>query len=82
MTLIGWLIVGIVTGILAKRVVPKMETSDWFFAALIAIVGAMMGGFAGEVSGVSNDIFVVKMIIALAGSFTTLFFFREYISSE
>jgi len=36
MTLILWLVVGIVVGILAKRVIPTLDKSNWLFAALIA----------------------------------------------
>ena len=77
MTLLLWLGVGIITGVLAKRVIPTLDKRNWIFAALIAIVGAFTGGFAGEISGAGQN-YATETIIALFGAVTVLFFFRQY----
>ena len=77
MTLLLWLAVGIITGVLAKRVIPTLDKRNWVFAALIAIVGAFTGGFAGEISGAGST-YVMEVVIALLGAVTVLFFFRQY----
>lgn len=79
MTLLLWLSVGIVVGILAKRVIPTLDNKNWGFAALIAIVGAFTGGFAGEISG-AGQTFLVEAIVAVVGAVTVLFFFRMYMA--
>lgn len=79
MTLLLWLAVGIVVGVLAKRVIPTLDKRNWIFAALIAIVGAFTGGFAGEISGAGQN-YVVEGIVAVIGAVTVLFFFRQYMS--
>jgi len=79
MTLLLWLAVGIVVGILAKRVIPSLDRSNWLFAALIAIVGAFTGGFAGEISGAGQS-YVMETIVAVVGAVTVLYFFRQYMS--
>ncbi len=79
MTLLLWLAVGIVVGILAKRVIPTLDKRNWIFAALIAIVGAFTGGFAGEISGAGQN-YVIEGVVAVIGAVTVLFFFRQYMS--
>jgi len=81
MTLILWLAVGIIVGILAKRVIPTLNRNNWIFATLIAIVGAFFGGFAGEISGAGQN-HVIETLVAIVGSVTVLFFFRQYMSEN
>ncbi len=79
MTLLLWLAVGIVVGILAKRVIPSLDKSNWIFASLIAIVGAFTGGFAGEISGAGQN-YITETVVAVVGAITVLYFFRQYMS--
>ena len=79
MTLVLWLVVGVVAGILAKRTMPNMSTSNWAFAGLIAIVGAFFGGFAGEISG-AGQTYLMEGLVAFAGAGTVLYFYRQYLS--
>ena len=79
MTLVLWLIIGFFAGALAKAIVPKLDKNNWFFAFLIAITGAMAGGFATAISGVSGN-YLVNCLIALAGATVVLFFYRQYLS--
>lgn len=80
MTLLLWLGAGLLVGILAKKVIPRLGGIDWMFAAAIAIVGAFTGGFAGEVSGMSRDILPVQIAVALLGAVFVMYFYRQYIS--
>ncbi len=79
MTLVLWLLVGIATGALAKALIPKLDRNNWIFALLIAVTGAMAGGFAAAISGVS-DSFVINLVIAFIGAVVVLFFYRQYLS--
>ena len=78
-TLLVWLVVGIIAGVLAKQLIPNMDKSNWFFAAFICIVGAMTGGFAGELSGASQG-FATEALVAVTGAMIVLFFFRQYLT--
>lgn len=79
MTLLLWLVVGIVVGIFAKRVIPTLDNRNWIFAGIIAIVGAFTGGFAGEISGAGQS-YAVEAVVAIIGAVTVLFFFRQYMA--
>lgn len=79
MTLLLWLAVGVVVGILAKRVIPTLDNRNWIFAGIIATVGAFTGGFAGEISGAGQN-YAIETIVAIIGAVTVLFFFRQYMA--
>lgn len=81
MTLLLWLAVGIITGVLAKRVIPTLDKRNWIFAALIATVGAFTGGFFGEISGAGQN-YAIETVVAIIGAVTVLFFFRLYMSDS
>lgn len=78
MTLLLWLAVGFFSGALAKALIPKLDKNNWIFATLIAITGAMAGGFAAAISGVQANA-VVNIVIAFAGAMVVLFFYRQYL---
>lgn len=79
MTLVYWLVVGIVGGIIARRVIPKMEMDNSIFAIFIAIVGSIFGGFASALVGFESSI-LASTVIALFGSVTVLFFYKQYLT--
>ena len=79
MTLLLWLAVGLVAGVLAKRVIPSMDKSNLIFVAIIAVIGAVFGGFAGELSGASSN-HITEIIVAMVGTGLVLFFFRQYVT--
>ncbi len=79
MDLLLWLCVGIVGGVAARRLIPKMEMNNSIFAIFIAIVGSIFGGFAAALIGFESSV-VISSIIALAGSLTVLFFYKQYLT--
>lgn len=77
--LLVWLLVGFFTGLLAKALIPKLDRDNWIFAFFIAVTGAMAGGFAAAISGVSENL-VINLIIAFIGAVVVLFFYKQYLS--
>ena len=80
MTLLLWLAMGVLVGILARRVIPKMETNNPIFALFIAIVGSIFGGFAAALLGIEASNVIPNLIIAFAGAVFVLFFYKAYLS--
>ena len=78
MTLLVWLGVGMLLGIVASRLIPKMEFSNAVFAFVIAIVGAIFGGFAASIMGFNQ--LLASGILAVVGSITVLFFYKHYLT--
>ncbi len=71
---------GVIGGIAANRLLPKMEISNSIFAFVIAIVGSIFGGFAAALIGIEASMVIPNLIIALAGASVVLFFYRQYLS--
>ncbi|MBE6484014.1 MAG: GlsB/YeaQ/YmgE family stress response membrane protein [Actinomycetaceae bacterium] len=45
LTVISWLIVGLLAGALARLLMPGEQSSSWIGAICLGIVGAVVGGF-------------------------------------
>ncbi len=52
MGFIGFLILGLACGAIAKLIIPGRQGGGWFMTLILGIVGAMLGGWiAGAVTG-------------------------------
>lgn len=45
--IIGWIVIGLIVGALAKLVMPGRDPGGIFITILIGIVGSMLAGWAG-----------------------------------
>jgi len=45
MSILAWIIVGLVAGLIANLVYPGPSRGGWFGAMLLGIAGALIGGF-------------------------------------
>ena len=53
MTVIGWILFGLIVGALAKLVMPGRDPGGIIVTMLIGIAGSMLGGFIGRAMGLS-----------------------------
>jgi uncharacterized membrane protein YeaQ/YmgE (transglycosylase-associated protein family) len=49
--LIGWIIFGLIVGVIAKLLVPGRDPGGFFTTAIIGIVGALLAGWVGRAVG-------------------------------
>jgi uncharacterized membrane protein YeaQ/YmgE (transglycosylase-associated protein family) len=49
--LIGWIVFGLIVGIIAKLLVPGRDPGGFIVTALIGIVGALLAGWLGRAVG-------------------------------
>ena len=47
MGLLGWIVLGLVAGAIAKAIMPRIALG-WFGTMILGIVGAIVGGFLGQ----------------------------------
>ena len=79
MGIVSWIVFGLITGILAKLLMPGKDPGGFIVTILIGIAGAMVGGFIstslgyGDVSGFD----LRSMGIAIGGAFLLLFGYRK-----
>ena len=51
MGVIGWIIFGLIVGIVAKFLMPGRDPGGFVVTAVLGIVGALLGGYLGRAMG-------------------------------
>ncbi|BDZ39116.1 GlsB/YeaQ/YmgE family stress response membrane protein [Microbacterium suwonense] len=75
MSFLGFLLLGLIAGAIAKLILPGKQGGGWFVTLLLGVVGALLGGWIG------NMLFNVKVdefwslsswLLAIGGSIIVL----------
>ena len=56
MSIIGWILLGLVAGVIAKAVMPGAERIGIILTTLLGIAGALLGGFLATALGFGDPI--------------------------
>jgi uncharacterized membrane protein YeaQ/YmgE (transglycosylase-associated protein family) len=77
MSIIGWIILGLIAGFIGSKIVNKEGQGFWLNIAL-GIVGALVGGFLFELFGGSGvtGVNIYSMIVAIIGSVVVLWLYN------
>ncbi|WP_433781369.1 GlsB/YeaQ/YmgE family stress response membrane protein [Actinomycetospora sp. CA-101289] len=79
MGILGWIVLGLVVGALAKLVMPGDDPGGVVVTGLIGIVGALLGGFLGRAlfgAGLGDFFDLRTWVLALVGSLVLLGVYR------
>ncbi|MDQ3353448.1 MAG: GlsB/YeaQ/YmgE family stress response membrane protein [Actinomycetota bacterium] len=80
MGIIGWILLGLVAGVIAKAIMPGDDPGGIIVTIVIGIVGALLGGFlASRVFGIDvNEEFfdLATWVAAIAGALILLAIYR------
>jgi uncharacterized membrane protein YeaQ/YmgE (transglycosylase-associated protein family) len=79
MGIIGWIVLGLVAGLIAKAIMPGDDPGGLIITTLIGIVGAIVGGFIASALNIGDlDEFfdIGTWLIAIAGSLLLLALYR------
>jgi uncharacterized membrane protein YeaQ/YmgE (transglycosylase-associated protein family) len=79
MGIIGWIILGLLAGAIAKLILPGDDPGGIIVTMLIGIAGALVGGFIASALGLGQvDAFfdLGTWVIAIVGSLLLLIIFR------
>ena len=73
MSIIGWIILGLIAGFIASKIVNKVGQGFWLDIAL-GIIGALVGGFLFESFGVTGvtGFNLYSMFVAVVGAIVVL----------
>jgi uncharacterized membrane protein YeaQ/YmgE (transglycosylase-associated protein family) len=74
---LGWMLFGLIVGLLAKLVMPGRDPGGIFVTMLIGIVGAVLGGFIGRAIGWYQPGEPAGFIVATLGAIILLFIYRK-----
>lgn len=75
MGIIGWIVLGLLAGAIAKAILPGRQGGGWIATLILGVVGALLGGFiGGAVFGIGlEDFFSIQTwLVAIAGSIIVL----------
>ncbi|HTK89806.1 MAG TPA: GlsB/YeaQ/YmgE family stress response membrane protein [Verrucomicrobiae bacterium] len=76
MSVIGWIVFGLIVGIVAKFVHPGRDPGGFVVTIVIGIVGALIGGFMGRALGWYREGDPVGFIMAVLGAIILLVLYR------
>jgi uncharacterized membrane protein YeaQ/YmgE (transglycosylase-associated protein family) len=76
MTVLGWIVFGLIVGIVAKLVMPGKDPGGLLATVAIGMIGAVMGGFLGRLVGMYGDNDPVGFIMAVLGAILFLWLYR------
>lgn len=78
MSILGWILFGLIVGALAKLVMPGRDPGGIVVTAALGIVGAILGGFAGRLMGMYQYGESAGYIMATLGAIVLLFAYRQF----
>jgi uncharacterized membrane protein YeaQ/YmgE (transglycosylase-associated protein family) len=77
--IIGWIVLGLLAGAIAKLIMPGDDPGGFIVTTLIGIAGALVGGFIASALGIGDlDEFfdIGTWLIAIGGALLLLFLYR------
>lgn len=75
MSIIGWIILGLIAGAIAKAILPGRQGGGWIITLLLGIVGALLGGWIGSAIfnvNISSFWSLSTWLLAIGGSIIVL----------
>ncbi len=75
MGILGWIVLGLIAGAIAKAILPGRQGGGWLATLVLGIVGALLGGFiGGALFGVPLGTFfeIRTWLLAIVGSLLAL----------
>jgi uncharacterized membrane protein YeaQ/YmgE (transglycosylase-associated protein family) len=78
LTILGWILFGLIVGALAKLVMPGHDPGGIVVTILLGIVGALVGGFIGRMLGLYQHGESAGYIMATLGAIVILFAYRRF----
>ncbi|OPL17278.1 MAG: hypothetical protein AVO38_00865 [delta proteobacterium ML8_D] len=78
MGILSWIVIGLISGALAKFIMPGKDPGGIFITILIGIAGAFVGGFVGSFLGLGpvTGFNAGSLIVAVGGAVLLLFLYR------
>jgi uncharacterized membrane protein YeaQ/YmgE (transglycosylase-associated protein family) len=82
MGIIGWIVLGLLAGAIAKLILPGKDPGGIIITMLVGIVGALLGGFLASVLfdiNVNDEFFdLATWVSAIAGALILLLLYRLF----
>ncbi len=77
MTILVWLLIGLVAGALARLLVPGRDPMGWLATLILGLVGSLVGGFLGNLIFDGDlEISAANLVGSVVGAIIVLLIFR------
>lgn len=76
LAILGWILFGLVVGIIAKLLMPGRDPGGFIVTILIGIAGSLLGGFVGRALGFYGPGEYGGWIMSILGAVILLFLYR------
>ena len=77
LSILGWIIFGLIVGVVAKVLMPGRDPGGFIVTILIGIAGAVLGGFLGRAFGWYGPNQGAGFLMSVVGAFLLLFLWRQ-----
>jgi len=75
MGFIGWIVLGLIAGAIAKAIMPGEQGGGWFATLILGVIGAALGGWIGSAvfnTGINSFWSLGSWLLAIGGSLIVL----------
>ena len=76
MGILGWILFGLIAGVIAKLIMPGRDPGGFIVTILIGIAGAFLGGFLGRALGFYGEGEAAGMLMSILGAIILLAIYR------
>jgi uncharacterized membrane protein YeaQ/YmgE (transglycosylase-associated protein family) len=78
MGIIGWIIIGLIAGAIARWIMPGPDPMGWLGTIVLGIVGSLVGGtILNLLSGGGFDLSAAGILGSILGALIVLFLWRR-----
>jgi uncharacterized membrane protein YeaQ/YmgE (transglycosylase-associated protein family) len=82
MGILGWILFGLVVGVIAKFLMPGRDPGGFIITIVLGIVGALVGGMLGRAVGWYGPNETAGFFMALLGAIVLLVLYRLFTRSH
>ncbi|MDR7234421.1 MULTISPECIES: GlsB/YeaQ/YmgE family stress response membrane protein [Agrococcus] len=75
MGILGWIVLGLIAGAIAKLILPGRQGGGWIMTLILGVVGALLGGWLGSMIfnvGLEDFWSLQTWIVAIVGAIIVL----------
>jgi uncharacterized membrane protein YeaQ/YmgE (transglycosylase-associated protein family) len=82
LSILGWIVFGLIIGALAKLVMPGRDPGGIIVTMLLGIAGAVIGGFVGRAAGFYGPGEPAGWIMSFIGAIVLLVIYRMFVGRK
>jgi uncharacterized membrane protein YeaQ/YmgE (transglycosylase-associated protein family) len=75
-SVLGWIVFGLIVGVIAKLVMPGRDPGGIIITVLLGIAGALLGGFVGQAMGWYGPNDNAGFLMSVVGAIVLLALYR------